>query len=185
MKSNSQRFIPEAYIEIGWIQKAWGIDGSLKLLPAGSHPERFQNLSSIFLVTDDGSPECFTVQKIRWIKESIVITLLEIDNRNQAETWKNASVCVPESQSVQLDEWEFFHHSLLGLKVVDLSRTEIGRVKAIQDSRCNDILIIENDSGKEAFVPMVRDSIKAVDIDAGWIIIDPFDNMFSDDSDAV
>jgi 16S rRNA processing protein RimM len=63
------------------------------------------------------------------------------------------------------DEWYAFE--LVGLAVVEEGGRPLGTVKAVEVGVANDVLAL--DSG--ALLPMVEDCVRAVDVEAGRIVV--------------
>jgi 16S rRNA processing protein RimM len=67
---------------------------------------------------------------------------------------------------------------LIGLKVVNAEKIELGRVVRIVQTGANDVLVVAEDGGgqhgdtEEILIPFIADAIKKVDVAAGVIAVD-------------
>ena len=65
------------------------------------------------------------------------------------------------------EEGEYYAFELVGLRVVEETGRELGIVRAVEPGVANDVL--ELDSG--VLLPMVEECVRAVDLDAGRIVV--------------
>ena len=71
----------------------------------------------------------------------------------------------------KLDPGEWWAHELEGLRVTDGDR-EVGTVRRMLELPSVEVLEVERPDGSELLVPLVRDCIRSIDVEARRIDID-------------
>jgi len=147
---------------VGKIAKPQGVKGEIKAEIITSFPEHFEHLSNIY-IKQDGFVK-FEIEKTRLSKNFVFIKFREIKSRNDAENLRNKYLYIPDEELFPLDDDEFYHHQLIGLKVYDQHNSYLGVVKDIETYPVNDILNIESENKITYLIPVVKDFIKEVDV---------------------
>ena len=83
----------------------------------------------------------------------------EITDRNGAEAARGTELSVPRSALPPLDEDEFYHIDIIGLRCVSDQGEELGKLFAIYEFGAGDVIEIERPGGKKFMVP-----VKAIDL---------------------
>ncbi len=174
---------PEPTIEIGRVHRSFGLQGEIVIHPASDRIQRFNHLKSLTIVQQGEPVSTLTVETIKIRNRTVVVKLDGIESREAANALVNASICIPESESVRTSDWEFFHHDLIGMRVVDISGTRIGTIMDILTTGANDVYVIEDTHGNESLIPAIRDVVKLVDPGQREMVIDPWDGMITKSSD--
>jgi 16S rRNA processing protein RimM len=95
----------------------------------------------------------------------------------QAESLAGAEVLVPEDELKPLTADTFYHHQILGCRVVTVDGRELGRVADIQSAAGSDLLVIRPGGREEILIPFSRNICREVNLEAGLIVIDPPDGL--------
>jgi 16S rRNA processing protein RimM len=99
-----------------------------------------------------------------------VARFAEISDRNAAEALRGQLLTVPRSALPPLDEGEYYHADLIGLRCESSAGELLGLVVAVEDFGAGDIIEIEKSDGRRAMVPF-REGI--ADLAEGRIVVDP------------
>jgi 16S rRNA processing protein RimM len=91
-------------------------------------------------------------------------------SRDDAEVLRGAELTVPVSE-VELEEGEYWAGDLAGCAVVD-GDVAIGFVRRMSALPSCEVLEVDRPDGGELLVPMVRDAVRSIDLDARRIDID-------------
>jgi 16S rRNA processing protein RimM len=102
--------------------------------------------------------------------EKPILRLEGSSSREDAEALRGLALTVPRDDSM-LDEDEFWASDLEGCAVVDGS-TEVGVVRRMRALPSVEVLEVERADGPELLVPLVRDCVRSVDLQARRIDID-------------
>ena len=136
--------------------------------------ELWLGTSSLWL---DDQP--YEVEEQRGYKDRWVVKLAGIDDANDAAQLRGATVTVEREAAPQLGDFEHWHEDLVDLEVVLVDGSKVGRVRAVQPGPQTDLLVVTLDDGSEALIPMHREIVTDVAIDAGRVTIDPPEGLLS------
>ncbi len=162
--------LPE-YVVIGIVTKPHGIKGTLKIRPLTDEPMRFQELSELYLTVDDKRTR-FEIDKAQVSNDYVLLKLKGIDDRNQAEHWRQYGVEIPREWVRELPEGQFYYYELMGLKGFLPDGTFLGTLNDIISNPGQDVYVFLNpDDDKETLVPAVPEWILNMDIEKGTITI--------------
>ncbi len=100
-----------------------------------------------------------TLKSVKPHKMGAIARFAEITDRNGAEAARGTELSVPRSALPALDEDEFYHIDIIGLRCVSDAGEELGKIFAIYEFGAGDVIEIERRSGKKFMVP-----VKAIDM---------------------
>ncbi|MGH2819300.1 MAG: ribosome maturation factor RimM, partial [Actinomycetota bacterium] len=72
----------------------------------------------------------------------------------------------------RLGEEELWEHELVGCRALDPEGRELGRVAEVVPGGAQDLLSLDTPRGAR-LVPLVKDIVTRVDVDAGEVTLDP------------
>ncbi len=75
-----------------------------------------------------------------------------------------------------LPDGQYYHHQLIGLKVRTTGGELLGSVTEVLTGRSNDNYIVRGEYG-EVLIPAIEDVIKAIDLEQGYITIEPMEGL--------
>ena len=93
-----------------------------------------------------------------------------IDSPETLASYRNWTIEIPEEETRELDEDEFFLHDLEGLEVFDESGRSLGKVVAISEGVAQLLLTIEGKLGRFE-VPFVVALCPTVDLEERKIVV--------------
>lgn len=165
---------------IGHIVAPFGIRGELKVYSMTDIPNRFAQLETIYL-----GPE-HTPRRILGARphkgDVIVLRLQGVNDANTADTLRNVALMIPANQLAQLPPDSYYHHDILGLRVVTLQGRSVGTIVDIIETGGNDVYVIrEQESGKEILIPAIKDVVKQVDLIRRMMYIEPIQGLLNTD----
>ena len=176
--STDKQHIPDPYIEIGHIGRPWGTDGRFAVTPSGAHGiRRFEALDNVAVVRNGEVVGIYTVEDVRAHRGRIMMKLATIDERETADEFRNGFVCVRESEAFTCDEWEFYHHDLLGMTVKTSRGDRIGIIDRIIETGANDVYVLKDSADREILIPAIREVIAHIDTRQGEMIIREIEGM--------
>jgi 16S rRNA processing protein RimM len=124
----------------------------------------------------EGRSQDFVVEFAKPMQKRMSLKLKGIDDRESAEHWKGSGVLVEKDQLEPLQESEYYHFDLEGMKVYDENDELIGTVKSVDSEMINPILNIESEDG-EILIPFVKAIIREVDIEKKRIVIETIEGL--------
>ena len=173
--------MPEGWVEIGRVERALGLDGSMLVSVSGEESQ----LLSASEATLRGGPGTVPFRVLRarvrpGDPPRIELRLAGITTRELAADWAGASVAIQRSALAALPEGEHYAAELVGLEVRSLAGRSLGRVKEIWTSPAHDLLVVET-GGEPVLVPAVPPILQRVDVALGEVWIDPPAGLFPEE----
>jgi 16S rRNA processing protein RimM len=145
-------------LTVGVIGRPHGLDGSFHVTRA-----RAALLEHGAEVVVDGQPR--TIERRSGTPERPIIRLSGATDRSAAESLRGQELRVPRSAAGPLDADEYWAEDLVGCAVVD-GETAVGTVRRLLAYPSCELLEVERDRAPVLLVPLVRDAVRNVDIDA-------------------
>jgi ribosomal 30S subunit maturation factor RimM len=100
----------------------------------------------------------------------------EINTEAEAAGLRGRYLDVDSTSARPLGPQEWFTWQLTGLRVHSPLGVELGVVEDVESSVSNDVLVLRTDAGVRRY-PMVRAFVKAVDLEAGVLTLEPQDEV--------
>ena len=157
----------ESTVAVGRITRAHGVQGELAVLVISEVPDRFADGETVWL--EDG--RTLTVESSRPHKDRLLVRFREVQSREQAEALQRALLVVPESLSPQLPEGSWWDHRIVGCTIETDTGRALGTVHDVIHTAANDVWSAVDDEGTETLIPVLRDVILDVDMDAKRIVV--------------
>lgn len=165
-------------VTVGIIGKAHGLRGEVTVDVRTDEPgERFA-IGSVLATTDHGD---LTVESARSHGERLLVAFEEVPDRTAAEGLRGTHLLA----EAELDDDSWYEFELVGLIVQLEDGTKVGEVTALQPGAAHDLLVFKETAGVTTSIPFVHQLVPEVDIDAGYVVIDPPGGLLSTDADAI
>lgn len=154
-------------VVIGEIIKPQGNKGELKVVLETDIPKRFEGLSSVLVVSQEGGCQSKEIERVRYYKDLWVI--LKFKDTPYSETWMliGSKLCVPKESRPKLRENHFYHDEIIGLEVYTDEGKGLGKVTKILKTGANDVYVIEED----LLIPATKEVVKEVDLKRNRMLI--------------
>jgi 16S rRNA processing protein RimM len=120
-------------VVVGRVRKAHGVRGELVVEALTTAPEAVFAVGRTLLGgTPDGrplrTPRPLTVRTITAFKGGWILALSSIDDRNEADLWRDRTLLVAQRDLPPAADDEVYYHELLGLRVELPDGTHVGEV---------------------------------------------------------
>jgi len=156
------------YLVIGKIGGAHGVRGEVKIIPLTDDVRRFSSLKECLILDDrERVKETKEVEKARVDDTRTLVKFKGIDDRDEVGKLTGFYIAVSREDAVKLPEGRYFIADLIGLKVVDDERGELGTIKDIINSGASDIIIVKRKGKNELLIPYLNAIVYEVDIAGG------------------
>ncbi|MDE5755688.1 MAG: ribosome maturation factor RimM [Clostridia bacterium] len=152
-------------LTIGYISKAQGVKGEVKISPLTDDASRFKKLKSVFI---DG--KAYAVKGVRVLPNGIFMTFEGIDDRNAAELLRDKEIQVERKDAVSLPKDRYFIVDVVGCEVY-ADDEKIGKLTDVLQYGAADVYVISTPKGK-AMIPAIERIIKQVDVENKKILLD-------------
>lgn len=178
---------PDDAVEVGRIIGAWGLQGGIKLKPHSADPQALfsskrWHLQPSELPRPPGAaalkpvPRLLKVVSAREQGDTVVATVHDITDRDQAEALKGARVFVSRASFPTADPDEFYWVDLIGLEVLDRNARLLGSVEGLIETGPHCVLRVVSSAAegeaRERLIPFVAAYVDGVDLAARRITVD-------------
>jgi 16S rRNA processing protein RimM len=169
------------WIEVGRISRPHGVHGEVRVVLSSDNPERFVAGAVLHARPGRGGvagprlreQTSLTIESVRGEDDFPIVAFAEIPGRDKAEAFSGYVLEVRAADLPVLDEDEFYPFDLIDLEVRDPSGAVLGRVGDALESPAHAILSVILNDGGEALVPFVQAAVPTIDLEAGYLIMDP------------
>lgn len=158
------------YLLIGEVLRPQGVKGLVKVRPDTDDPYRYEDLDFVF-VKKGNEYEKMEIADVNVRDDGVYLRLNGIQDRNEAEKQRGMMLYVDRAHARKLEEGETFICDLLGCKVIDFDKNEIGVVKDVLQPGGNDVYVIKTPKG-EMLLPAVRHIVPEIDVEKGIMKVD-------------
>ena len=156
-------------VRIGRIVGTHGLRGALKIVPMTDFPERFLSMERMTVYSGEGAPlRELSLLSARYTEHKgiLVVQTEELLRIEDAEALSGAFIEIPPEERYLLEEDEFWIDDLKGLVAVRCEDGSLlGTLMDVAVAGENDIYIIRDDSGKDHYIPAVKEFIVGVDLE--------------------
>jgi 16S rRNA processing protein RimM len=151
------------FLAIGRLRSAHGVHGEITLEVWTEFPERIKPGISLYLGEDHLK---VTVASVRSKDRLLLLSLKGYDQRESVNTLRNLIVYTKHSGFPKLPAGQYYHHELIGLKVVNQGGEDIGFITEILETGSNNVLIIDK-QGKELLLPFIENVVISIEPSSG------------------
>lgn len=166
---------PPDFVLIGIVARPHGVKGEVCINPISQVEGRFKLLRTV-LIDLGGEIKEFKVEGVKARGKQVILRLAGIENRDQAESLRNAEVGVKSADLALLPDDTFYIFDLIGCDVVGNVSGVIGKVSDVLQMPANDVLVVETQKG-EVLIPLVKAVIRGVDLKQKLIFIKEIEGL--------
>src|SRR5689334_12343054 len=170
MPKNPQKS-PE-YLILGYVLRPHGVRGELRVSAMTDYPERVGKLKQVYFSRNPEKPAdavAHNVEAARLHQDYILIKLQDINDRDQADAFREYAVMVDMGNAVPLETDEYYLYQLIGLMVKTADGTEIGKITDVFETGANDVYVVENLRHGEILIPAHTETLVDIDVEAGIV----------------
>lgn len=153
-------------IPLAYLAGAFGVRGEIKCDPSNAGRTLFVAGARFGLQSADGYRE-IVVTGVREHKGRLLIRIEGIESVEAAQALNGASLSV-ERDRIDLGSDEYLDDDLCGLEVRAVDGRNYGPVERVEHWPSSDMLVV---GGR--MVPMVRAIVLKIDVNGGYITVDP------------
>lgn len=163
----------EKFYTVGKIVNTHGLRGDLKIFPTTDFPEERFRKGSELVIEHEGLADLLpvTVQSAKVHKNTYLIKFEQFDDINDVERFKGGLLKVSSKYLSELGPDEYYHHEIIGCKVITEEGEELGVISEILSPGANDVWVVERPQGKPVLIPYIDDVVKQVDVKEKRVLI--------------
>ncbi len=160
-------------IAIGVIRKAHGVRGEASVEPWTDSADRFDELSTVTLVSpDESQTREVSIQSARPHGDRALIKFAEIGTPEEIQQLQEWTIEIPESEGRALEPDEYFLHDLAGLHLIDANGSDRGEIIEAYEGGGGILLNVRRRDGKTYEVPFAQSICTKIDLAAKKMIVD-------------
>jgi 16S rRNA processing protein RimM len=159
-------------VAIGEVARSHGRRGEVIVNPLTDSPERFHDLSRVFVEGDDGKFVALRLEAVRQHKGRPILKFEGVSEIGEAQRLAGREIRIPESELVALPEDGLFHFQVVGCRVSDSKSGYLGIVEEVLATGGTDVLVIQDASGDEKLIPLCKEICRRIDPERKEIEID-------------
>ncbi len=160
------------WVLIGEVAKSHGLKGELSVQFHADSPSLLDEVGHVWLAIRGGRPKRFSVHAWREHQGRVLLWLVGINGRDQADAWRGAEVLLKESDLPAPEEGEVYLHDLQGLDVLLEDGARLGAITDFM-TEPQELWIITTDKGEEILFPAAPELVPSIDLEAGSVTIAP------------
>ena len=160
---------PDQRVIVGRVVGLYGVRGWVKVF-ADTRPRTGILNYNPWQVKLGGEWKTIRVAEGRAHGEGIVVRLEGYEDRNRAGELIGAEIAVDRQQLPPVKAGEYYWSDLIGLRVVTLDGTELGKVDHLLETGANDVFVVQGE--RERLLPYIGSVVREVNLDAGVIRVD-------------
>ena len=159
-------------VQVGSRVRPHGVKGEVRFLSLSGLMGRFApGLSMVW--RGPASPDrALTVGSVREQGDTVFARFSEIPDRTAAEALAGGSLWAPPDTSPPLEPGTYYHHQLIGMRVLDEAGAGLGTLTGILSGPHDNYEVAMAD-GRRFLVPAVADYVREVDVKARRMVIRP------------
>ncbi|MHB8382254.1 MAG: ribosome maturation factor RimM [Candidatus Binataceae bacterium] len=159
-------------IRVGRIAGAHGLSGALRMRPDNPDSQAFDRAARVTLELGAERREYELIGASRVGGGMTRLILRGPSDADQAEALKGAVVMVAAAELPAAALGEFYYYQAVGCEVTLTDGRPLGIVAEVLSTGANDVLVVR-DGTKEILVPVIADVVKAMDLEARRIVVEP------------
>lgn len=168
---------PADAVEVGRVVDAWGVKGWIKVEAYASDPQAlfsarqwWVQLPAAPARPPDRARRRLRVAEAREHGDSVVARCHDVDDRSAAEALRGASIHVPRASFPTPADDEYYWVDLIGCRVVNRERLELGVVQGLIETGPTCVLRIG--ASPEVLIPFVSAYVDEVRLAERTILVD-------------
>jgi 16S rRNA processing protein RimM len=159
-------------VTIGELARSHGRRGEVFVNPLTDFPERFHELSRVFVEGDDGTVVPLHIESVREQGGRPVVKFRGVSDIGRAKELTGKEVRIPESELTPLPRGGFYHYQLVGCRVTDRKEGYLGVVDDVLVTGGTDVLVVRDSSGVERLIPLCKEICRSIETGEGKIEIE-------------
>lgn len=149
------------YFYLGHITKSFGIKGQLSCYFDTDEPEKYADLDAVFIDLD-GEKLPYLIENIQYRGANTFVIKFQDVDEEESKSLIKAELYLPMSELPPLTGNRFYFHEVIGFKVIDEEKGDIGVCRDFIDISRHPIMQIDHE-GTEILIPAIDEIFKNVD----------------------
>lgn len=156
------------FIVVGKIRRPHGLRGDVLVEVWTDFPERLVPGLRLY-VGENHEP--LTIEKLRPHNQGLLVLFREMQNPEASGEYRNELLYVQMDEIPPLPEGEYYHHQMLGMRVVTDEGVDLGMVTQILETGSNDVYVVSTSTDGEILLPAIDSVILDIDLEHGKMVV--------------
>ncbi len=157
------------FLVVGRLHRPHGVRGEIVMEVVTDFPERLKPGMLVF-VGEDHQPQ--QVASLRPHDLALIVSFSGFNTPEDIGRLRNHTVYVRTADRPALAEGEYYHHQILGLKVIEEDGNALGFLTDILETGANDVYIVQPEGGgREILLPAISDVVREIDLEQGTMTV--------------
>lgn len=166
----------EQKLQVGIITATHGLKGEVKVYPTTDDPGRFRRLKKVIL--DNGKVSVdLEIESVKYFKQFVILKFKGLDDIEQVEKYRKASLYVTRDNAVRLKRDEFFIADLIDMKVINEDGSPLGTLRDVITTGANDVYEVALPEGGSVLIPAIKECILEVDVENALMKVHLLDGL--------
>ncbi len=163
-------------LRVGRITGAHGLKGALRFWPDNPDSDTLEQVRRVFPDSAGAAREIWLTGMTRLNAATRRITLEGVADVNAAESLRGAVVMLAAEDVPAPKPGEFYYYEAIGCEVFLTDGTRLCTIEEIFSNGAHDICVVR-DGEREVLVPVIEDVVKAMDLAARRVTIEPIPGL--------
>ena len=158
------------FLQVGQIVKPHGVIGELGVISLTERPDlRFLPGNSLFAGPDESHLEEVVLEAVRPYRQGFLVFFKGVRDRDVAERLRGWRLYIESAEAAEPEEESWYHHELIGLRVLEMDGREVGVVEGVMEVPGHDLLEVKGAEGRRFMAPMVKEIVREVNLESGFL----------------
>jgi 16S rRNA processing protein RimM len=154
------------YLSVGVLRRPHGLRGEMLMEVLTDFPQRLRVGTRLFVGETHAQA---TLASVCGHNDGLLVRFRGVETPEQAAKHRGKPVFVRAEDRPPLPEGEFYHHEVIGLRVVNEADEELGILSEILITGANEVYIVKHPDGRELLLPAIEDVVLKIDPTAGLV----------------
>ena len=164
------------YLEVGKIVNTHGLRGEVKVVPWTDYPDDFEDIEYVY-AEKCGARERLDIKNIKYQKNNLIVKFAQINDINEAETYKNLVLTADRDVLGKLPEGVYYIADLIGLEVVKETGEKVGEISDVINTGANDIYVVKREGKRDMLIPVIDEVVKKVDLENKKVTVELMEGL--------
>lgn len=165
----------EPDVVIGTVVAPFGIAGEVKVRIETDFPERFENLTEVWVKPRTGVGRMVRVESVRFHRNGALVKIEGCEDRNCAEELRGAEFRIDRSELKELEPDRFYLHDIVGLDVYTTDGECLGPVTEVLQGPANDVYVTP-----KAMIPALKQVVRMIDLSERKMIVERVEGIMGE-----
>jgi 16S rRNA processing protein RimM len=156
------------YLSVGVLRRPHGLRGEMLMEVLTDFPQRLKSGEGLLVGPNH---KLMTLASVRGHNDGLLVRFEGIETPEEAGKYRGNGIFVRAEDRPALPEGEFYHHEVIGLRVVNEDNEELGILSEILLTGANEVYIVKRPDGRDLLLPAIEEVILKIDPEAGLVRI--------------